>query len=133
VARKKRPVRVAMLAAVVSTTGAKTRRVLLARRARDGLFGGLWEPPMVETPSLGDGLLGLRALGIGLELRAAGSVTHVLSHRELVVSVMTGTASRVFAMKIATDGVYEEAAWIAVEQGDLGMSTLARKLLKRAL
>lgn len=132
IASKKRPVRVAMLAAVVSTTRAQVRRVLLAKRVPDGLFGGLWEPPMVEAPSLEDGLLGLRALGLDLELRAAGAVTHVLSHRELVVSVMTGTASRAFAMKIVGGGAYEEAAWITVEGSELGMSTLARKLLKRA-
>jgi A/G-specific adenine glycosylase len=129
----KRPARVTLVAAVVSTRrGAAVRRVLLARRARDGLFGGLWEPPMVEAPSLEDGLAGLRALGLGLELHAAGSVTHVLSHRKLVVSVVTGLAPRAFALTLPSGGAYEQAAWTAAESRELAMSTLARKLLARA-
>lgn len=132
VAPKKRPERVALLAAVVSTTRAGARRVLLARRAAEGLFGGLWEPPMVEAPSLDEGLAGLRALGLGLELRAAGSVTHVLSHRKLVVSVVAGAAPRALALKLPRGGPYERAAWTSLVSCELGMSALARKVLAEA-
>lgn len=130
---KQRPARVALVAAVVSTRRrGGTPRVLLARRARDGLFGGLWEPPMVEASSLEDGLARLRALGLGVELRVAGSVTHVLSHRKLVVNVLAGQSPRAFALTLPTGGLYDRAAWASVDSTELPMSTLARKLLARA-
>ena len=59
---------VAMVAAVVRAG----RRVLLARRAEGGLFGGLWEPPMVEAPSLAAALPLLAAAGVGEAAGARG-------------------------------------------------------------
>lgn len=133
-AAKKRPTRVELLAAVVSVTRAGCRRVLLARRAEEGLFGGLWEPPMVEAPSPERGLAALGALGLGddVELHPVGSVTHVLSHRELVVRVVAGVAPRALRLKLPASGPYERAAWTALGDREPGISTLARKILRRA-
>jgi A/G-specific adenine glycosylase len=79
-------------------------RTLLARRGPEGLFGGLWELPMVEvteptaapgkvdTPDLWASSEALRRwlgdrLGVAVVAHETlGTVNHVLSHRRLVVA-----------------------------------------------
>jgi A/G-specific adenine glycosylase len=129
-ARGKVPV-VVMVAAVVR----HEREVLFARRAEGGLFGGLWEPPMVEASSLAKGLDGLRGAGIDTDaaaLRAVGRVRHVLSHRELDVIVAGATARSRFEADAPRTAPYERAAWLDPEAADVGISTLARKVLEAA-
>jgi A/G-specific adenine glycosylase len=82
-APKKAPVPVTRVALVLTSD----RAVLLARRRRDVLFGGLWEPPS------SDGSLVELASRLGVDpatLESAGDVVHVLSHRKLRVEVARG-------------------------------------------
>ena len=70
---------------------ASSRRVLLARRRKEVLFGGLWEPP-----SATGGLAKLAdRLGIdATSLRRSGEVVHVLTHRRMHVEVARGALPR---------------------------------------
>jgi A/G-specific adenine glycosylase len=79
----------------VSIVLASAQRVVLARRRKGTLFGGLWEPPSDDRRFLG------RLAGrLGVDRRAlehAGDVVHVLSHRRMLVAVFAlgiGTAAR---------------------------------------
>jgi A/G-specific adenine glycosylase len=89
--KKKREPRVVRRVAIVLTTHdvrGRGEAVLLARRRPDVLFGGLWEPP--SAPRSRKRLLAAR-LGVKLgELRDAGEVVHVLSHRRMHVQVLHG-------------------------------------------
>jgi A/G-specific adenine glycosylase len=123
-AKRKVPV-VKMVAAVVKNGG----RVLFARRAEGGLFGGLWEPPMVEASSIAAARAALAAVGVQVELRAAGQVKHVLTHKELRVLVAVAEIQgRAKAPKMVA-APYEKAAFLDPEEAGVGVSTLARKVL----
>jgi A/G-specific adenine glycosylase len=93
VSPKKPPVEMRRVALVLASASS----VLLARRRKDALFGGLWEPPGVdERDAPGPALAGLaRRLGVDSRaLRAMGSVEHVLSHRRMHVAVALGPLGR---------------------------------------
>lgn len=125
VAKKRQPATQQRVAIVLSSG----RAVLLARRRSDALFGGLWEPPSSE-----DGIAALAArLGVDAsELRPAGRVVHVLSHRRLHVDVAHGPlgARRRWALP-GPD--YEEVQAVPLrELGHRAHSTLARKILRMA-
>jgi A/G-specific adenine glycosylase len=128
-AKKKVPV-VKMVAAVLR----RGPLVLLARREEGGLFGGLWEPPMVEAASIDDARALLAAVGVGaaIELREAGSVKHVLSHKELRVAVAAGTIPGKTKAPTGLGAPYEKAAWLHPDDAEIGVSTLARKVLAAA-
>jgi A/G-specific adenine glycosylase len=127
-ARAKVPV-VKMVAAVVR----HGRDVLFARRAEGGLFGGLWEPPMVEAPSLRGALEALRGAGItAAALRKLGRVRHVLSHRELDVVVAGVEVRSRYEVPALSTAPYERAAWLDPDAAGVGISTLARKVLEAA-
>jgi A/G-specific adenine glycosylase len=81
-----KPARAPALAKRVSVVVASAERVVLARRRKDSLFGGLWEPPSDDRRSLARLLdrLGLDRAA----LHHAGDVVHVLSHRRLLVEVL---------------------------------------------
>jgi A/G-specific adenine glycosylase len=81
------PVAMRRVAIVLSSPS----RVLVARRCIGLLFGGLWEPPSTAGPP---GALASR-LGVHLEdLRPAGEVLHLLSHRRIRVRVLHGKLGR---------------------------------------
>ncbi|MBX3234394.1 MAG: A/G-specific adenine glycosylase [Labilithrix sp.] len=106
------------LAALVARSGGK---VLLARRRSDGLFGGLWEPPMVATAAA------LKAAFAVRDAKKVGTVVHVLSHRRLTIDVLTASAHEAPA---ALPDPYEAAGFFdELSLGELGISTLARKVL----
>lgn len=127
-ARARVPV-VKMVAAVVRHKS----EVLFARRAEGGLFGGLWEPPMVEAPSLRGALDALRGAGVtAAGLRTLGRVRHVLSHRELDVVVAGVEARSRYEVPALSTSPYERAAWLAPGAAGVGISTLARKVLDAA-
>ncbi len=108
----------------------KDGRILLARRKSAGLFGGLWEPPSIDGDDAAtEDLFGRFPL---TSTALAGQVTHVLSHRRLTVDVHAGVLSKVPVRPKLPD-VYE-AAGVFDEAGlaDLGISTLARKILRAA-
>ena len=128
-AKKKVPV-VKMFAAVLR----RGSHVLLARREEGGLFGGLWEPPMVEAASLEEARALLSAVGIGaaVELLSAGQIKHVLSHKELRVTVVAGTIPGKTKAPTGLGAPYEQAAWLDPDDAEIGVSTLARKVLAAA-
>jgi A/G-specific adenine glycosylase len=125
---------VALVATVTTRGGA---RVLLARRRPGGLFGGMWEPPVVVEANGADpdARAGLQALlGVALpDLIERGGVTHVLTHRRLSTRVVSCELRRAPRVKLAPLGPYDAIAVVAPSDfASLGISTLARKVLSRA-
>jgi A/G-specific adenine glycosylase len=84
------PSRTPPLVHSVAIVLASRRAVLLARRRKDVLFGGLWEAPQETDPVLLSARLGVDPRA----LRAAGDVAHLLSHRRMQVHVLTGALGR---------------------------------------
>jgi A/G-specific adenine glycosylase len=127
--RRARP-RVRVVAAVVI----HGRSLLLARRHAAGLFGGLWEPPMVEASSIDEARPALCGAGVdpGVSLEPAGSVRHVLTHREMEVLVVRARVRRRFAPAQAIQATYDRIAWLDPDAADVGVSTLARNVIARA-
>jgi len=138
VVEQKRAVPVVEAVAAVLRDG--EGRILLARRKEGGLFGGLWEPPMVEgvgsmTPPAA-ARRAFAAIGLGLgrgPLREVGKVTHVLTHRRMVIAVTRGAPARSLEAPGEMAGPYEKAAWLDPEARGVGVSTLARKVIAVAL
>jgi A/G-specific adenine glycosylase len=133
VVEARRPVPVVALVAVV-LTGA-SGQVLLARRREGGLFGGLWEPPMVEAPSIEGARAGLRAVGVNvgrMKLAYVGRVKRVLTHRRMEVTVAVGTQGTELSVRGELEDPYEKSAWLDPERPGVGVSTLARKVLAAA-
>jgi A/G-specific adenine glycosylase len=128
IAKKKKPPREVSMLALISRRG---QRVLLGRRRPGGLFGGLWEPPMVEG---GDGdaraeasLAVLLGVTVGAMTRV-GEQTHVLTHRKLRITIATAEIESEPADPGGT--TYDCLAWKGTsELGSLAMSSLARKVL----
>lgn len=108
----------------------KDGAVLLARRKPDQLFGGLWEPPSANGSARVRPVL---ASAFGVEVGARfGTVAHVLSHRKLTVDVLGGTPTAV-PTKADLPEPYDAVRFVAPDHfGDLGIATLARKILARA-
>ncbi|MFO0758371.1 MAG: A/G-specific adenine glycosylase [Byssovorax sp.] len=131
VAASKRPVPSVSMVALVLTRGAE---VLLARRAEGGLFGGLWEPPMVEAASIGEAKKALGWLGLGRSVKLAevGTVKHVLTHRELTVHVARGSLDADAEAPGEPKAPYEKAGFYGTKEAAIGISTLARKVLATA-
>jgi A/G-specific adenine glycosylase len=124
---KKRAPRLVDLCAVVSRRGS---RVLLARRRDGGLFGGLWEPPMVELSNGATPEASLAALlGTGpMELRVVGRQTHLLTHRKLRITIATARIGGGLRKSATAD--YDRFAWRgAADRSRIGMSSLAKKIL----
>jgi A/G-specific adenine glycosylase len=121
---------VSMVAAVVRAG----RRALLVRRAEEGLFGGLWEPPMVEAASLADARALLACAGVrpDADLQEIGRVRHILTHRRLDVTVARADVPAAWRCRAKLAAPYEKAAWLDPEALDVGISKLARKVLSAA-
>lgn len=120
--------------AVVATSA--SGEVLLARRRVGGLFGGLWEPPLLEGKK--GAREELRARLRLASLAPAGRVVHVLSHRRLTVDVHVARLDAA-PSELALPAIYETAAlfgWAAIEAGarggPVGVATLAQKILAAA-
>lgn len=104
--------------------------VLLARRRSDGLFGGLWEPPMTEGTKKVVGPLA-DDLGVRTPVKK-GSVIHVLSHRRLTIDVHLAHAP---GRKPPTrlPEAYEASRFLGPKAlADVGIATLGRKILAAA-
>jgi A/G-specific adenine glycosylase len=129
IAKKKKPPREVRMLALVSRRGP---RVLVGRRNGEGLFAGMWEPPMVELTgedpeALMGRLLGVRRLALSIVLEQ----THVLTHRRLRITVARGVLRR---SAIAPRAPYDRFAWLApAELAAKGVSSLARKVLAASL
>lgn len=124
---------VEVVAAVI--TDPDTGSALFARRREGGLFGGLWEPPMVEALSVEDARPALSALGVTIgraKLREVGRVTHVLTHRRMEVTVAAARRASGTGAREALADPYERSAWLDPESPGVGVSTLARKVIAAA-
>ncbi len=128
---KKASPKVPMVAVVLEHEG----QILFARRKEDGLFGGLWEPPMVPATSIMDARSALGGAGIELDVRLSevGRVEHVLTHRELQVIVCRGYGFPLAIVGTPTTEPYEKLAWLPREPTGIGLSTLAKKVLATAM
>jgi adenine-specific DNA glycosylase len=97
--------------ALVRSDGA----VLLARRPRDSLFGGLWDLPQ-EKPA------GVRVQGA---LNRCGLVEQTLTHREVRVEICRAEA--------AGQPHGKDVRWVSPQHlSTLGLSSLTRKSLQQA-
>lgn len=114
--------------ALVATRGGD---LLVLRRKRDRLFGGLWEPPCAEgaLPVRRALVARFRAQGA----KVAGKLVHVLSHRKLTVDVVRAAVDdRALAAELPDD--YDAARFVGPDALDaLGVSTLARKILRAGM
>jgi A/G-specific adenine glycosylase len=130
--RQKREPTVVRAVAIVLTRGrAPNEAVLLARRREGVLFGGLWEPPI--APRSARKRLAAR-LGVGLaELRDAGEVVHVLSHRRMLVQVLHGSCGAGDWSRLPPPGA-DYVAMKLVPYADLRLpaAALTRKVLALA-
>jgi A/G-specific adenine glycosylase len=125
IARPKAKPKPERITALVASRGAL---VLLARRRSEGLFGGLWEPPVA-----GGGAAAKRALFAAFGAERAvkvGRVVHVLTHRRLIVDVWRAE----LRADIGTlPEPYEAAGFFDDKARErLGMATFARKVLAAA-
>jgi len=128
---KRAPTEVRRVSLVLVSSDA--RRVLLARRRPDALFGGLWEPPSVEAGTDAGARALAKRLGVDASaLESAGEVLHVLTHRRMRVTVLRGPlpAKRSWP----TPGPdYDAARPVAIaDLGEIAHATLTRKVLALA-
>nr|QKW93577.1 adenine DNA glycosylase [Archangium sp.] len=110
-------------------------RLLLARRAEKGLFGGLWELPTVEIeddtsdPSSAEKL----AEALGAEIRVQGhlgTVRRQLTHRALSLRLLRVTGRQHPTRAPA----FQELRWCTPDEASsLGMSTAMHKALEAAV
>jgi A/G-specific adenine glycosylase len=119
----KRAVPIVHAASVVERDG---DRIRLARRRGDALFGGMWEPPMVEAADADVALSNLRALAT-ID-HAVGEISHVLTHRHMKIQVTLGSLP-----EAALPEIYDHILWVhETELASYGISTLTRKVLAAA-
>lgn len=103
-------------------------RVWMCRRRPEGLFGGLWEPPMVPAPARVF-RKSLASLTDAKPMRL-GTIEHVLTHRVLEVVVVRWEMGR---GELAPVDGYDACRWATASQrAKLGLSALASKVLSRA-
>jgi A/G-specific adenine glycosylase len=106
-------------------------RILLARRPEGGLFGGMWEPPHADEGGVA-GVARDRVDEAKGQVRRAGFVTHVLSHRRIEVTVFAGEIKRDLS-DLFTDVLPDYEAFDWVFRGKLHerpLTTLAKKILR---
>jgi A/G-specific adenine glycosylase len=121
---RKRPPKVIKLHAFVIEAG---RGVVCGKRKSESLYGGMWEPPMLGEDDDPRALLGVPQASFS----ACGTLTHVLTHRRLVVDVFH---ARTRAQKRTRPFHDYERIEVVVRRalGDLAMSRLARRTLAAA-
>jgi A/G-specific adenine glycosylase len=125
------PKRMTLAVAVWAHAG----RLLLARRAEKGLFGGLWELPATEveddTPDPASAAKLAEALGTDVTVRGhLGTVRRQLTHRALSLRLLrvTGTQHPSHAP------AFQELRWCTPDEASsLGMSTAMHKALEAAV
>jgi A/G-specific adenine glycosylase len=111
------------------------QKVLLARRAPGGLFGGLWELPSVPVPNDGSDEAVTLAIGSALGRHAkvgacVGRVKRTLTHRELTLELFTVTGRGTPAPRADV----QQWCWATADEiGALGMSTAMARALALVL
>ncbi len=133
-AAKKAPVEMRRVALVLASTSS----VLLARRRKAALFGGLWEPPGAEVEEQEKPALAGLARRLGLDavevraLRLTGAVEHVLSHRRMRVAVSRGALGRRKRWAVPSEE-YEAVEVVALARlGRYAQASLVGKILAAA-
>jgi A/G-specific adenine glycosylase len=123
---KRKPVALRRVALVIASPAG----VLLARRRKEVLFGGLWEPPSAD--GVDPGPLAER-LGVAVaELRAGGRVVHLLSHRRMDVRVSVASMGRRRRWPLPGPD-YDAVEVVRVDElPTRAHSTLAKKVLAAA-
>jgi A/G-specific adenine glycosylase len=110
------------------------RRVLLARRPRGGLLGGLWELPSEDGADAASLPASLERR-TGLRTRAAeklGELEHGFSHRQLTLHVFRLELVSPRSTRIRSGG-RDEARWFSrSELHEIGHSRLMTKALRVA-
>ena len=110
-------------------------RLLLARRAEKGLFGGLWELPAAEVePERPDAECApalATALGVPVSVEGAlGTVRRQLTHRTLTLRLLRVTGRQ----RPTESPAFRELRWCTPDEASLlGMSTAMHKALEAAL
>jgi A/G-specific adenine glycosylase len=86
---------------------------------------------MVEAASIEEARALLVECGVDLRasLQPAGQVRHILTHRTLDVIVARAVAPSRWRPKKPASPPYERTAWFDPEDAQVGISTLARKVL----
>ena len=116
-------------------------RLLLVRRPAEGLYGGLYDLPgqlleAGQAPEAGLAQILRERLGLpGARVGAAlGSVQHILTHMRLTLHLLAIEAPADASLRLAH---YTDHRWVLPDQpdadGDVGLSTLARKALAVAV
>jgi A/G-specific adenine glycosylase len=126
IAKKKKPPREMSMLALVTR---RDQRVLLGRRLPGGLFGGLWEPPMVEEGDASAEASFTALLGVTVRaMKRVAEQTHLLTHRKLRITIATAEIGSDPGPPGGT--TYDSLAWKGTsELRTLAMSSLARKVL----
>jgi A/G-specific adenine glycosylase len=97
--------------------------ILVGKRREGALYGGMWEPPMIEADQK-------TPFAAKAELR--GRFVHVLTHRRLEVDVLYMRTRN--ALKLAGFGDYDRFEHVAIETLEgRAISKLARRALETAL
>lgn len=97
--------------------------ILVGKRREGALYGGMWEPPMLEADA--EPPWSARA-------EPRGSFVHVLTHRRLEVDVFYMRTRN--ALKLAPFGDYESFEHVSIETLEgRATSKLARRALEKAL
>jgi A/G-specific adenine glycosylase len=98
-------------------------RILLARRAENGLFGGLWEVPMERDSKP--------------QSKPFARIVHVLTHRELKIAVHRHDDPAAFGEPAAFpcwSGEYTQFRWLdpddALNGEKLGLASVQKKVIK---
>ncbi len=101
---------------------------LLGRRRKDGLFAGLWEPPLFEGDRSSADTWAKRLGATNTDYQR--SFAHVLTHRRLTVEVHAVVLDTLPAKRLLRDTPYDAWQWVSpAELRSRGISTLAKKLL----
>ena len=102
----------------------KDGAILLGRRRGDALFGGMWEPPMIEADERDAATS--QAARFATRTEGRGTVKHVLSHRRMEITVLSGVP----LARATYPEIYDEVRFVAEsELPSYGISTLARKVM----
>ena len=104
-------------------------RVLLAQQPEDGLFAGLWTPPLLDGSIEDDAILSTLAKRYGWHapsVEPVGAFKHVLTHRDLNVRLVRATG--------ASPDVAPPFRWVRLAEIDaLGVPSLTVKALRQGL
>lgn len=121
------PKRAVPLVHVAALVARRRGEVLVGRRRGDGLYGGLWEPPMATGATKEAAREALVPVGRG---EPVARLRHLLTHRTFDVEVLEGSPARYPAYP----ETYDAFAWVREVDlgrgGAYGASTLAMKVLR---